>query len=55
MIKLIKLFFVVLSIIFFNYANAQDKTDNIDIIVIDAGHGGKDPGALGKKSKEKDK
>jgi len=54
MIKLIKLFFVALSIIFFNYANAQDKTDNIDIIVIDAGHGGKDPGALGKKSKEKD-
>lgn len=54
MIKLFKLIFVVISLLFFNNCFAQDKTDNIDVIVIDAGHGGKDPGALGKKSKEKD-
>jgi len=54
MIKLYKIFFVALSTFFFNSLIAQDKTDNVDIIVIDAGHGGKDPGALGKKSKEKD-
>ena len=54
MIKLIKLVFVVISLFFFNNCFAQDKTDNVDIIVIDAGHGGKDPGALGKQSKEKD-
>lgn len=54
MIKLFKIFFVALSILFFNSLVAQDKIDNVDVIVIDAGHGGKDPGALGKKSKEKD-
>ena len=54
MIKLFKLTFVVICLLFFNNSFAQDKTDNVDIIVIDAGHGGKDPGALGKKSKEKD-
>ncbi len=54
MIKLLKIYFVVLSILFVNQLNAQDKNDNVDIIVIDAGHGGKDPGAIGKKAKEKD-
>ncbi len=54
MIKLFKLIFVAVCILFFNISFAQDKTDNVDVIVIDAGHGGKDPGALGKKSKEKD-
>ncbi|MCF6366326.1 MAG: N-acetylmuramoyl-L-alanine amidase [Bacteroidales bacterium] len=54
MIKLFKIIFVAVSTLFFNTTFAQDKTDNVDIIVIDAGHGGKDPGAIGKKSKEKD-
>ena len=30
------------------------KDDGKDIVVVDAGHGGHDPGACGKKSKEKD-
>lgn len=38
---------------FFNYMKAQ-KSSRITTVVIDAGHGGKDPGALGKHSKEKD-
>ncbi|MCQ2253558.1 MAG: N-acetylmuramoyl-L-alanine amidase [Bacteroidales bacterium] len=33
---------------------AQDGKYELKTVVIDAGHGGKDPGALGKKSKEKD-
>ena len=33
---------------------AEAQTAKIQTIVIDAGHGGKDPGAVGKKAKEKD-
>ncbi|MFO7869059.1 MAG: N-acetylmuramoyl-L-alanine amidase [Bacteroidales bacterium] len=33
---------------------AQEERYRIKTVVIDAGHGGKDPGALGKKAKEKD-
>jgi len=47
------LLIIVFSFTFFPGLNAQDKTDKIDVIVIDAGHGGKDPGAIGEKSKEK--
>lgn len=36
-----------------NYIIAQ-KGSRISTVVIDAGHGGKDPGAVGKNSKEKD-
>ncbi len=55
MIKFFKIIFVIISVIFIdNTVFSQDKNDNVDIIVIDAGHGGKDPGALGKLSKEKD-
>ena len=53
MYKLLKLFFVIYAVFFFQEIAAQDKNDNVDIIIIDAGHGGKDPGASGKKSKEK--
>jgi len=53
MYKLLKLFFVIYAVFFFQEIAAQDKNDNVDVIIIDAGHGGKDPGASGKKSKEK--
>ena len=36
-------------------ATPIDKTDfKLDVVVIDAGHGGRDPGTIGKNSKEKD-
>jgi len=48
------LFFVLLSFIFF-CSDAAENPNLLKIrkVVIDAGHGGDDPGALGKKSKEK--
>ncbi|MBO7651553.1 MAG: N-acetylmuramoyl-L-alanine amidase [Bacteroidales bacterium] len=42
-------FLLVLSV---NFASAQGK--KLNVVVIDAGHGGKDPGAVGKTAKEKD-
>ena len=49
------LFFLILisNFIFSNDVKAQNK-GKISTVVIDAGHGGKDPGAVGKKAKEKD-
>ncbi len=54
MYKLLKIIFVISAVFIFQKTSAQDKNDNVNVIVIDAGHGGKDSGAIGKKSKEKD-
>ena len=49
------LFFVFLTLIFFFKDSSESpKLLKIKKVVIDAGHGGQDPGAIGKKSKEKD-
>ena len=46
---------LLLSFLSANVADAQGtKSKGLDVVVIDPGHGGKDPGALGKTAKEKD-
>jgi len=37
-----------------NIMATEDPDDKVNVVVLDAGHGGKDPGALGKHSREKD-
>lgn len=39
---------------FNTFAGKPLKNGKLNVVVIDAGHGGKDPGAIGRKSKEKD-
>lgn len=48
-----KLIFFIILISFFS-ADVFAQANKIQTVVIDAGHGGKDAGAVGKKSKEKD-
>lgn len=49
----IKILFIAITLL--NSSASLDRLDfKIDTIVIDAGHGGKDPGTLGKNSREKD-
>jgi N-acetylmuramoyl-L-alanine amidase len=52
MYKLIISFIIVLTILFYNNLTAQDFS-KIDKVVIDPGHGGKDPGAVGSRAQEK--
>ncbi len=54
-LKRLLLISIVFAVFFSNYFSAFAQTNGkISIVVIDAGHGGKDPGAVGSKSKEKD-
>lgn len=46
--------FCIQSVFFSGFAQFVENQSKIHTIVIDAGHGGKDSGALGEKSKEKD-
>jgi N-acetylmuramoyl-L-alanine amidase len=42
-------------IISIHFAGAtDDPTDRLDVVVLDAGHGGHDPGAMGSRAREKD-
>jgi N-acetylmuramoyl-L-alanine amidase len=55
--KRISVFILVLSALFFScpvYSNNAEGAYRIRRIVIDPGHGGRDPGAVGLRSKEKD-
>ncbi|MBQ3989386.1 MAG: N-acetylmuramoyl-L-alanine amidase, partial [Bacteroidales bacterium] len=46
---------VLTMVLFVNNADAQGtKGKGLSVVVIDPGHGGKDPGAVGKTAKEKD-
>ena len=48
------IFFIVLIGFIVFPSEVEAQTTKIKTVVIDAGHGGKDAGAVGKKSKEKD-
>ena len=44
-----RIFLYFLLLIFFNFNSYSQNTNKIKTIVIDPGHGGKDPGTLGTK------
>lgn len=54
LLKVAVLVFLVLSVITEKTSAQEDGAYHLKKICIDPGHGGKDPGALGKSSKEKD-
>ena len=49
----IKLLIVLFTVLVFNGLEAASVQEKTWVVVIDAGHGGKDPGALGSSSREK--
>ena len=52
---LLPILIFLLPILFFQMSAASDEPkDKVSVVVLDAGHGGHDSGALGKKSKEKE-
>ena len=56
-VKMMKLYgklFVFILLLMWSSGVSAQKGSRITTVVIDAGHGGKDPGALGKHSREKD-
>jgi N-acetylmuramoyl-L-alanine amidase len=56
-IRFVKLYFlaIILLLNLFSYPlNASDENGKLKVLVIDPGHGGQDPGALGSKAREKD-
>jgi N-acetylmuramoyl-L-alanine amidase len=48
------LFVVLLAVVFFETPLMAQRGSKITRVVIDPGHGGRDPGAVGRRSKEKD-
>jgi len=52
--RLLQIAIVLLAIFCCNSTAWAQKSGKITTVVIDAGHGGKDPGAIGKHAKEKD-
>ena len=52
---LLPILIFILPIISFQWSAASDEPrDKVSVVVLDAGHGGHDPGAIGKKANEKD-
>lgn len=54
MSKITNLFLLFAWLLLCNFTLKSDADGSINVIVIDAGHGGKDPGARGKIAREKD-
>lgn len=50
----LRYFLIVPLLLLMTASTIRDPKDDKFVVVIDAGHGGRDPGALGSKSKEKD-
>jgi N-acetylmuramoyl-L-alanine amidase len=54
-VKNIKIKLILLAITLLNFSGTSNRIDSkVDVVVIDPGHGGHDPGTMGKSSKEKE-
>ena len=52
--NLVRLSFFLTAALLFSYQSLKAQGQMLKTVVIDAGHGGKDPGCLGSSSYEKD-